>query len=289
MKSVKFGDKDSFKDWGLILKPKDRPLPTPKTNFVSIEGKDGDLDLTTSLTGDVKYNNVSYPLEFTLMDKRELWEDKLYEISTYLQGKKMKVIFSDDPEWYYIGRMTLDGIKNNKNIGTIVIDCNFEPYRLKVKETVINEQIQAGKVITLPNSRKWVMPTITTLQETILPITATSETIEGVEFKVDDDISINGTATNDLEYELSNENITLNSGVNYKLDKVSFEETKLGNNIYIPNGIESEVKSLSIYGESKQKTRSGKNLLNILSFFVNKCIYFLKSLIIMSFMVIIII
>lgn len=158
MVTVKFNDKDSYKDWGLILKPKSRPLPVPKTTYVSIEGKDGDLDLTTSLTGDVKYQNVSYSLEFTLMDKRENWENKLYEISTYLHGKKMNVIFSDDPEWYCVGRVSLNELTSNKNLGVISLDCNFEPYRLKVSETVITEKIEVGKVITLSNSRKWVMP-----------------------------------------------------------------------------------------------------------------------------------
>lgn len=262
MNEVFFDGKGTYTDWNLIMKPKNRPLPSPKTTFVAIEGRDGDLDLTTSLTGDVKYNNVSFDLEFTLMDIRENWEDKLYEITTYLQGKKMKVIFSDDPEWYYVGRMTIDGITNSRNIGTIVINCNFEPYRLKASETVINEPIEANKVITLPNSRKWVIPTITTLQESVLPITSTSKTIDGVKFTTNDDaITINGTATNDLEYEISNENITLAKGVEYNLEKSTFEETKLGNDLHIPYGIESELKSLTIYGESKQETSIiGKNL-----------------------------
>lgn len=160
MNSVKFGDKDSYKDWGLILKPKSRPLASPKTNYVTIEGKDGDLDLTTSLTGDVKYQNVNYTLEFTLQDKRENWETKIQEISTYLHGKKMNVIFSEDADWYCVGRMTLNELTSNKALGIIKIDCNFEPYKLKTEETIITEPIEAGKVITLPNSRKWVMPTI---------------------------------------------------------------------------------------------------------------------------------
>lgn len=160
MKSVKFGEKDSFKDWGLILKPKNRPFPSPKTSYISIEGRDGDLDLSTSLTGDVKYQNIIHTLEFTLMDKREDWETKLQEISTYLHGKKMNVVFSDDPDWYYVGRMTIRDLANSKNIGVIPIECNFEPYKLKVEETIVSETIVANKVITLLNSRKWVMPKV---------------------------------------------------------------------------------------------------------------------------------
>ena len=159
MNSVNFGEKNSYADFGLILRPKERPFPTPKTTYVSIEGRDGDLDLTTSLTGDVKYENISYSLEFYLKDKRANWESTLIELSTYLHGKKMELVFSEDPNWYYVGRFTLNTLTSDMNIGLLSIDCNLEPYRLKKTETV--KTITGTGTLTLPNSRKWVIPTIT--------------------------------------------------------------------------------------------------------------------------------
>lgn len=159
MYSVNFGDKNSFNDFGLILMPKTRPFPTPKTNYVSIEGGDGDLDLTTSLTGDVKYENISYTLEFYLKDKRKDWEETLLELSTYLHGKKIPLSFSEDPDWYYVGRYTLNPITSDKNVGLLVINCVLEPYRLKKTETV--KTITGTGTLKLTNARKWVMPTIT--------------------------------------------------------------------------------------------------------------------------------
>ena len=159
MNTIKFGNKDSYTDFNLILRPKERPFPTPKTNYVSIEGRDGDLDLTTSLTGDVKYENISYSLEFTLKDERAAWEDTLLELSTYLHGKKMNLTFSEDPNWYYVGRYTLNNVESDRNIGLLVVDCILEPYRYKNTETT---KTRTGTgTLTLPNTRKWVMPTIT--------------------------------------------------------------------------------------------------------------------------------
>lgn len=159
MNTIKFGDKDSYNDFGLILRPKERPFPSPKTNYVSIEGGDGDLDLTTSLTNDVKYENISYSLEFTLKDKREDWETTLFNLSTYLHGKKMPLTFSEDPDWYYVGRYTLNPLTSDKNVGLLSIDCILEPYRLKKNETI--KTITGVGTLTLTNSRKWVMPIIT--------------------------------------------------------------------------------------------------------------------------------
>jgi len=200
MNSVKFGDKDSLKDWGLILNPKSRPLPSPKTNYISIEGRDGDLDLTTSLTGDVKYKDINYTMGFTLLDKREDWETKLYEISTYLHGKKMKVIFSDDPDWYYVGRMALNELTSDRNIGNIQIDCIFEPYKLKVQETIINEPIEAGKVITLSNSRKWVMPTFNYIPTNIVDF-SDGECSSGVSSTFENDVlTLTGDGANKYQH-----------------------------------------------------------------------------------------
>lgn len=159
MNSVNFGDKNSYTDFGLILRPKERPFPTPKTNYVSIDGADGDLDLTTSLTGDVKYENIPYTLEFYLKDKRTEWETALLELSTYLHGKKMNLTFSDDPDYYYVGRYTLNPLTSDKNVGLLSIDCILEPYRLKKTETI--KSITGVGTLTLSNMRKWVMPKIT--------------------------------------------------------------------------------------------------------------------------------
>ena len=162
MYSVNFGDKNSYNDFNLLLRPKTRPFPTPKTNYVSIEGRDGDLDLTTSLTGDVKYENISYTLEFYLKDKREDWETKLLDLTTYLHGKKMNLSFSEDPDFYYVGRYTLNDLEQDRNLGMIVIDCVLEPYRLKKVETI--KTITGTGTLTLTNTRKWVMPTITSTE-----------------------------------------------------------------------------------------------------------------------------
>jgi len=159
MYSVSFGEKNSYTDFGLILRPKTRPFPTPKTNYVSIEGRDGDLDLTTSLTGDVKYENISYPLEFYLKDKRVDWEEALLKLSTHIHGKKMPLTFSEDPDWYYVGRYTINELTSDMNIGLLSVDCILEPYRHKKTETI--KTITGTGTLTLTNTRKWVMPTIT--------------------------------------------------------------------------------------------------------------------------------
>ncbi len=178
MNTIKFGDKDSFNDFGLILRPKERPFPAPKINYVNIEGGDGDLDLTTSLTGDVKYENISYNLEFTLKDKRVDWETALLNLSTYLHGKKMNLTFSEDPDYYYVGRYTLNPLTSDRNIGLLSIDCILEPYRLKKDETI--KTITGTGTLTLSNTRKWVMPKITSTSSMEFTFEGKSFVVNGI-------------------------------------------------------------------------------------------------------------
>ena len=211
MYSVNFGDKNSYTDFGLILRPKTRPFPTPKTNYVSIEGGDGDLDLTTALTGDVKYENIPYPLEFYLKDKRIDWETTLLELTTYLHGKKMPLTFSEDPDYYYVGRYTLNELASDRNIGVLIIDCVLEPYRLKKTET--KKTITGTGTLTLTNLRKWVMPVITS--------TSSMEfTFEGKTFVV------NGTLQSpDIILKEGNNTIEVTSGTGTLT--VTYREGKL--------------------------------------------------------------
>ena len=58
MNGVLFGDKHSFKDWGLILKERpDIKPPNVKTSYVDIAGANGSLDLTEVLSDDVKLSS----------------------------------------------------------------------------------------------------------------------------------------------------------------------------------------------------------------------------------------
>ena len=160
MNTVKFGDKDSYVDFGLTLRPRPRPKATPKTNYVAIPGRNGDLDLTEAF-GDVFYEMLPYPLEFNVIDSKNTWDKKLTTITNYLHGQKMKVTFSDDPDYYYLGRITVNELTSDRNVGILSLECNFEPYKLKHTITSKSYEVSAGTTCEFTNGRMKVTPTIT--------------------------------------------------------------------------------------------------------------------------------
>ena len=153
-------EKSAYDDWNIVLTKAEIPLPTPKTSIVDIKGADGVIDLTEALTGDVQYNNRPIKLTFEMMDDTD-YSTLISDISNYIHGKVVTVTLSNDDDYYYRGRATINQWECVKRKGKIVIQIDSEPYKYLVTETVrtitVNNQT---KTITLPNSRKRVCPNL---------------------------------------------------------------------------------------------------------------------------------
>lgn len=129
MYGVLFNDTHSLNDLGMYLKKKVIHEPDVQTNFVKVPQRDGAIDLTESLTGQVKYNNRLIELEFTLVDRFDSYPTRFSVIANFLHGKKMKIIFDDDNSYFYIGRLTVTASETEKSLGIIKISADCEPYK----------------------------------------------------------------------------------------------------------------------------------------------------------------
>lgn len=68
-------------------------------------------------------------------------------------------VLDDDPDWYYVGRITVSEWKAEKNIGKLTIDCDCDPFKYKKDETVVLKTVSGSTSFNLLNSRKNVVPT----------------------------------------------------------------------------------------------------------------------------------
>ena len=161
MKGILFGELHSYRDLKLILIEKEIGAPLVKTKLIEIEGADGSIDLT-DFFGEPKYGDVTHKFTFNTIVP---WNDFLSQYSTVknaLHGKKLRIILDDDPSYYYVGRCYVSSFTNEKNIGTISVECVCEPYKYKAERTVITMAVNGTVDVVLTNSRKRAVPTITT-------------------------------------------------------------------------------------------------------------------------------
>ena len=159
MKGVKFGDFHSWDDFSLILSEKKIGTPPPKTEVIDIPGGDGVLDLT-EFSGETKYNNRTLEFVFSTKVPQSEFLDLFSRVQNALHGQKMRIVLDEDAEWYYVGRITVSEWKANKAIGKLTIDCDCEPYKTKINETVVFVEVAEETTVNLSNSKKRVVPTI---------------------------------------------------------------------------------------------------------------------------------
>lgn len=160
MKGVTFGSYHSYDDFNLFLSQKRIGSPSPKTESVDIPGGDGVLDLT-DFFGETKYNNRQLSFDFSTKVPQSQFMELFSAIQDAVHGKKMNIVIDEDSGWYYTGRITVSEWKADKTIGMITVDCDCEPYKMKIDETVITKSVSGATSITLANSRKTVVPKVT--------------------------------------------------------------------------------------------------------------------------------
>lgn len=130
MHGVIFGDKHTYRDWGLVLKS--RPVisaPTPKVKMISVPGSDRVIDLTEHLTGSVHYEPRTISFEFVMLARRTQWASLHSSILDYLHGKSIRIIFDDDPNYFYTGRVTVGTLDVAKETAILAMTATVEPYK----------------------------------------------------------------------------------------------------------------------------------------------------------------
>ncbi len=137
MRGVMFGNKHSYWNWGLMLRAAPKiTSPAPKTHYVDIPGAHGSVDLTESLTGKVQYKNRRITLEFVTMAGREDWSAIYSDILAELHGQMKDIRLDDDHMHLYRGRVTVGDPERAKNVITIKMTAEVEPFKKSIDGTV---------------------------------------------------------------------------------------------------------------------------------------------------------
>lgn len=134
MNTVTFGNKNSYADFGLILDHKEMGKPEPRTNYIDVPARDGHLDLTEAF-GEVKYKERKHIFYFSYIGSDANWAKTLSALNNYINGQKLNIYFEED--YYWVGRCSVGDAQTKKGIREFTIECDCEPYKYKIEETII--------------------------------------------------------------------------------------------------------------------------------------------------------
>ena len=130
----------TYDTYGLILSKQEIGLPSVKTKFIDIDGRNGSLDMTEAFD-EVLYKDRTLTFTFNIVSDIYAWDELRTRIANDLHGRRCLItIYSDsdihyvrqipfDLSYFYKGRCMIDKYQSSKGLGTIVIKCICDPFK----------------------------------------------------------------------------------------------------------------------------------------------------------------
>jgi hypothetical protein len=163
LRAIRFGDYLTSDD-GLILHEKNVAPAVPKTTYIPVPGRDGDLDLTEA-SGAVHYQDRQAAFTFLLTDGTH--EDRVAlvtKIMGLVHGQKLRIVDEDDyPDWYMIGRCKVEEVQYYAAYAELHISAVCEPWRYGIRKQTKAVTVSDGSETLLVSNRGFrvVCPTLT--------------------------------------------------------------------------------------------------------------------------------
>ena len=165
MFGLTFNGKHSFNDLGLIMFSQNRPiLPEAKIITEEISGKDGEYDFSTvNPDKRIKYKNRSMEIKFTIKERDLITlRQKAHSVAEWLACGEQNLIFDDDPNVYWIAKVTNKVDLEHQIIITKEFTVYFscKPYCYSSTLTTSTHAVAANGSKTVANSGTYVKPVI---------------------------------------------------------------------------------------------------------------------------------
>ena len=151
--------------YGLIVAPYEIPMPPVQTNYVEVPGRNGSLDMTEAF-GAVRYGDRVINLTLYAVG------DYAQQVSNFVNdvhGKRMRIEFDKDPDYFYMGRISVSAIEKRDGYCAIGLEIIAEPYKQDTMETTVTRE--GNGRVSLQNGSMPVTPVIRTTAETSLRFT----------------------------------------------------------------------------------------------------------------------
>lgn len=131
--TIKFDEYDSHEDFGFVLIDYSISPAKLKTNYISVPGRPKPIDLSEYLgkTYDTREISISF---YKSIDIYETNKFQSY-LENIFNGRKMKVIFSNDLDYYFNARVNIDSIqKKGMSYINVKLKCIADPYKINIKD-----------------------------------------------------------------------------------------------------------------------------------------------------------
>jgi hypothetical protein len=164
-RKIIFGSYDTARDGLWTLTGWSLSAALYRENYVTIPGRDGDLDLSAALTdGEPRYGSRTLTATFESSEGTRLERENIINtMINWLDGWRMNIVLPDDPDHYVTGRVRVQRDYNDPAHAAVTVTAVCDPWKYLNRETTT--LLIAGpttEMATLPNyGRKTVVPVLT--------------------------------------------------------------------------------------------------------------------------------
>lgn len=167
---------DTYEEYGLALAADGFSISAPeaRTEYKTVRGMDGALDVSEAPQGYPVFNNREIKLRLfravrplRMIDIKEIMQLRTAFLARW-QGRRVRITLPDDQTHYWVGRISVGPLEAGDGCGFFDCSAIVYPYKLKNAETTIEitNLTTSWKTYNLTNERRYVIPTITAGQAT---------------------------------------------------------------------------------------------------------------------------
>lgn len=169
---------NTYSDFNLLIQSITIPSATVKEEIEEIPGSSDILDYTEALTGDVNFQRRIIPIELKGIKSKDEFLSIHSQFQNKLHGKKVKMILSEEPNFYWIGRVNVLDVEPYEITRNINIELVADPYKYEIQSAaedwlwdpfsfidgIINEckdlEVNGELEVNLYGRRKHIIPII---------------------------------------------------------------------------------------------------------------------------------
>lgn len=181
--------------FGIFVTSWEDDPPEPETSFVSVPGRDGDVDLTDALAGWTVYGNRTIKVGLAA-DAGRTKQDALFaftSVKRLVHGRRCRIEFSGDPGYAYTGRAALGDVAYLRGAWTCTLTATCLPYKSRGTMTY-HLDAAYGKTVVIRSGAQPVCPVFEVGSRTLVNIDGTTyEFPEGTSRNLD--LWLRGPAT----------------------------------------------------------------------------------------------
>lgn len=126
----------TYDDWNLyIVNTNCIGNPEQYTNYVTVPGRDGLLDMSEALTGRPTYLRRELTIELASARPKTIWDATVSYFRNHINGRVCRITFDNDMSYFWRGRVRIEDFESVMTKGSFTVKVEAEPYKYSIHQS----------------------------------------------------------------------------------------------------------------------------------------------------------